>query len=119
MALFSPDIVEYGDRTGFGWWLDGHQLEHLQFYRVGVTGTPFKFNVPPYDLNGWTWQDREVQTDWLDVHSLIHDIIRGSIGFSGFDLSAVDFNDHNYFEIWMDAHASEHRAIRLALGLGA
>lgn len=114
--FFQPDIVAFGDRIGFGWWLDTHNEEHSQFASLGQTGS-LKFSAPPYDLTGWTWTDPLVMTDWLSVHAAIHDVLRQATGISGLDLADVDFNKQEFFQIWMDAHAAEHRALRTALGV--
>lgn len=114
--FFTPDIVAYGDRIGFGWWLMSHSLEHGVFSSMGATHSP-RYSVPVFDLTGWTWTDPKVITDWLDVHEDIHNVLRGALNIEGFDLSAVDVNNREDFTIWMDSHAAEHGAIRAVLGI--
>ena len=114
MPQFSPDTIEFGDKIGWGYWIDGHYREHQQFITIGFASSPPQF-IPDYNLLAWAWDDERTIVDWLNAHQSVHNLSRQLTGVQGVDLSIVDFRNPDYFELWIDTHATEHAQLRQAL----
>lgn len=114
VVLFSPDYFAPGDDTGFGLWLNTHQLEHKQYVQISLLQG---VNISDYDLFAWDKKDKYVQKIWLEVHETVHAQLRAATGVSGLDLSEVDFDKHADMLEWLDAHAQEHQQFRQVLGI--
>lgn len=114
MALFSPDIVAYGDQAGMGLWINSHWYEHGQFWQLGLALTPPQ-RFPVYDLLGWS-EDPEQVRAWLDAHAAVHEALRTFTGVGGIDLSQLS-DDPGAFDQWMAYHAQEHATLRRVFGV--
>lgn len=115
MALFSPDVVMFGDPEGFGQWLAGHWFEHQQFITLGLQFSPSR-QFLAYDIYSWRYEPESIRA-WLDAHQQMHDSLRRFTGVGGIDLSEIDFQSPDDFQAWMAYHQLEHQQLRAAFGV--
>ncbi len=115
-SLFPIKAVAPDDPAGFGFWLNEHYYQHIQFVQLGLKQTPVRF-IPDYDILAWS-EEPGVQKLWLSAHQAIHDALRTWTNVQGIDLANVDLSDNTQWFLWLQDHATEHSLFEQALGVG-
>lgn len=125
-VTFSVPFVIPSDVSGMSFWLNEHNLEHIQFANVALRINP-RASMQLFDLGVWPARrnnpmfalgsfDPSVGNSWLDQHQAMHQSL-SAYGGGGNDFTQVDPDDEPSWRVWEIVHAAEHDLIRLSLGI--
>jgi uncharacterized membrane protein YccC len=108
MTEFLANLTQYGDMPGLGLYEIGHYRQHRD-YAAHLAQTNNIF-IPDYPVMHLVFDTDSQLADWLNLHEMLHGILRGHAGFYGPDLSELDPKSPASWDNWQEYHRFEHSA---------
>ena len=115
MIVFSVPIADPEDPGGWGYWLNAHHLEHLQFSQIIQANTPGA-QLPLFDLGIWRGSD-EGTDQWMSSHEAMTVAITGQTGVGDPDFGECDWRNPQSYMVWMNNHFVWHAQQNAKLGI--
>lgn len=98
----------------FAGWSFANMAHHRDIIRV-VFNTQQK-RLDEYFIDDFNQQATN-DTNWLYLHSIMHNQMNAALGVSGYDLTTLDWQDEENVANWFNQHADEHFQAAQILGV--
>lgn len=115
MIIFDVTLADPEDPGGWGYWLNRHQLEHLQFVQV-IQANTHGAQLPLFDLGIWRGSD-EGTDSWMSDHEVMTLAVNEQTGVGNPDFGEADWRNPYSYMVWMNNHAVWHAQQRQKLGI--